>query len=90
VLILKLPRHWWSLPLIGEEEDDGMWWRSSRCPSLGCLAHVAEWRPKDGVEWNDLSSSNRPLGPTLSLISRDRSGIWRFGGISLWSTSTRV
>ena len=23
MLILRLPHHWWSLPLVGEEEDDG-------------------------------------------------------------------
>jgi hypothetical protein len=61
VLILRLPRRWWSLPLVGEEEDDRIWWRSSRCPSMGCLALGAEQRPRDGVEWNDLSSNDRPL-----------------------------
>ena len=69
MLILRLPRRRWSLPLIGEEEDDGMRWRSSRCPSLGSLALGAERRSKDGVEWNDLSSDDHPpLGLTLSLI----------------------
>jgi len=37
-----------------------MRWKSSRCPSLGCLALNAEQRPKDGMEWNDLSSDDRP------------------------------
>jgi hypothetical protein len=69
MLILRLPRHRWSLPLIEELEDNGMQWRSSRCLSLGCLALSAERRPKDGVEWHDLSSDDHPpLGPTLSLI----------------------
>ena len=56
MLILRLPHRWWSLPLVGEEEDDGMRRRSSQCPSSGCLALDAEQRPKDGMEWNDLSS----------------------------------
>ena len=43
VLILRLPRHQWSLPLVGEEGDSGMQWRrGSWCPSLGCLAFGAE------------------------------------------------
>ena len=68
MLILRLPRHRWSLSLVGEEEDYGIWWRSTRCPSLGCLALDAEQRPKDGVEWNDLSWIIPPLGLTLSLM----------------------
>jgi len=68
VLILRLPHCWWSLPIIREEKDDGIWWRSSRCPSLGCLALDAEQRPRNGMEWNDLSSDDLPLGLTLSLI----------------------
>jgi hypothetical protein len=60
VLILRLPRHRWSLSLVEEEEDDEIRWRSSQCPSLGCLALDAERRPKDGMEWNDLSSDDRP------------------------------
>ena len=60
MLILMLPRRRWSLPLVGEEKDDEMQWRSSWCPSLGCLALDAEQRPKDGVEWNDPSSNDCP------------------------------
>ena len=60
MLILRLPRRWCCLPLIGEQEDDGMWWRSSWCPSLGCLALSVERKLKDGMEWNDLSSDDRP------------------------------
>jgi hypothetical protein len=66
VIILRLPRRRWSTPLVEEVEDDEMRWRSSRCPSLGCLALGAEQRPKDGVEWNDLSSPDRP--PRSDLI----------------------
>ena len=51
VLIQRLPRRRWSLPLVGEEGDDGMRWRGSRCPSLGCLALGAERRQ---VEWNGM------------------------------------
>ena len=70
VLILRLPRHWWSLPLIGEEGDSGMRWRrGSRCPSLGCLALGAERRQ---MEWNGVSEDRirilSPLGLTLSHI----------------------
>jgi hypothetical protein len=46
VLILRLPHRRWSLPLVKEEEDDGMRWRVSRCPSLGCLALDAEQRSR--------------------------------------------
>ena len=53
MLILKLPRRQWSLPLVGEEKDDGMRWRSSQCPSLGCLDLGVERRPRNGMEWND-------------------------------------
>ena len=67
MLILRLPRRRWSLPLVGEEEDDGMRWRSSQCPSLGCLALDAEQRPKNGMEWNDLSSDD-PLSHRSDLI----------------------
>jgi hypothetical protein len=49
VLILRLSYCQWSLPLIGEGEDDGMQWRSSRCPSVGCLALDAEQRPSNGM-----------------------------------------
>jgi hypothetical protein len=38
MLILRLPYHWWSLPLIREEEDDEMKWRSYWYPSLGSPA----------------------------------------------------
>jgi hypothetical protein len=58
VLILRLPCHWWSLSLVGEEEDDRIRWRSSRCPSLGCLALSAKQKPRNGMEWNDLSSDD--------------------------------
>jgi hypothetical protein len=68
VLILRFPHHQWSLLLIGEEEDDGMRWRSSWCPSLDCLALSAEQRPKDGLKWNDLSSNDCPT-PRSDLIS---------------------
>ena len=44
MLILRLSHHWWSLPLVGEEEDDG-------CDG-GALSAVQEWINK---EWNDLS-----------------------------------
>ena len=60
MLVLRLPHHQWCLPLIGEEEDDRMRWRSSQCPSWVCLALSAEQKPKDGMEWNDLSSDDRP------------------------------
>ena len=60
MLILRLPHHRWSLPLVREKEGDGMLWRSSRCPSMGCLALDAERRPKDGLKWNDLSSDDSP------------------------------
>jgi hypothetical protein len=66
MLILRLPHHWWSLSLVEEEKDDGIRWRSSQCPSLGCLAIGAERRPKDRVEWNDLSSGDCP--PRSNLI----------------------
>jgi hypothetical protein len=50
VLILRLPHRRWSLPPIGEEEDDRMRWkRGSRCLSLGCLALCVERR---WMEWN--------------------------------------
>ena len=49
-LILRLPRHRWSHPLVGEEKDDGMRWRSSWCPSLGCLVLDAEQRLRNGME----------------------------------------
>jgi hypothetical protein len=55
MLIVRLPRRRWSLPLVEEEEDDRMRWRSSQCPSLGCLALGAKQRPKGGMEWNALS-----------------------------------
>ena len=66
MLILRSPHRRWSLPLVGEEEDDMMQWRSSRCPSLGCLALSDEQRPKDRIEWNDLSSDDCP--PRSDLI----------------------
>jgi hypothetical protein len=50
VLILRLSRRRWNLPLIKEGEDDGIRWRSSRCPSLGCLALDAEQRLRNGME----------------------------------------
>jgi hypothetical protein len=70
VLILRLPRCRWSLPLVGEEADGGMWWRrGSRCPCLGYLALGAEQRR---MEWNGVSGDRigilLPLGLTLSLI----------------------
>ena len=58
MLILRLPRHRRSFPLVGEEEDDEMQCRSSQCPSLGCLALGAVQTPKNGMEWNDLSSGD--------------------------------
>jgi hypothetical protein len=63
--------------------------------ALGAPLWVALLMLRSGdqrMEWNGMICLLVivPLGPTLSLISRDRSGIWRFGGISLWSTSTRV
>ena len=70
MIILRLPRYRWSLPLIGEEEDDGMLWRSSQCPSLGCLALDAEQRPKDGVEWHDLFSDHPPRSDLIPYIMR--------------------
>jgi hypothetical protein len=64
VLILRLPHYQWSLPLIGEEGDHGMWWRSSQCPSLGCLALGAEQRR---MEWNGVSGDRiRILHPPRS------------------------
>jgi hypothetical protein len=63
MLILRLPHHQWILPLVREEEDHRMQWRSSRCRFVGCLALSAEQRPRNGMEWNDLSSSDRPLPP---------------------------
>ena len=70
MLILGLPRRRWSLPLVGEEEDDGMRWRSSRCASLWvALALGAE---QGRMEWNGVSGDQTgilsPLGLTLSLI----------------------
>ena len=84
ILILRLPRHRWSLPLIREEEDDGVRWRSSQCPSLGCLALDAEQSPKDGMEWNDLSSDPLlfPLRSDLiPYITRTSGGLLRSGTI---------
>jgi hypothetical protein len=57
-------------------------WRSSRCPSLSCSALGAE-QERIGEEWNDLSQIPLlppPLGSDLSLIYRDRSSTWWFGG----------
>jgi hypothetical protein len=56
-----------------------MRWRSSRCPSLGCLALDAEQRPKDGVEWTYLSSDDRPPQvrpyPLYNEIGRGHDGL---------------
>ena len=60
MLILRLPHRRWSLPLIREEEDDRMLWRSYKCPYLGCLVLGVEQRPRNGMEWNDLSSGDPP------------------------------
>jgi hypothetical protein len=70
VLILRLPHHRWSLPLVREEGDGRMWWRTgSRCPTLGWLALGVERRQ---MEWSGVSSDRirilSPLGPTLSLM----------------------
>jgi hypothetical protein len=65
-------------------------WRSSQCPSLGCSALGAE--PKRNNEDSiDLFGIVLPLlGFDLPLVSRGRLATWRFGGLSLWSTCTRV
>jgi hypothetical protein len=58
-----------------------MWWRSSRCLSLGCSALSAKQEQMVGEEWNDLSRIILPLlDLTLPLIYRDRLGTWWFGG----------
>jgi hypothetical protein len=58
MLILRLPHRRWSLPLIREEEDDGMRWRGPRCPFMGCLAFDAEQRLRNGIESSEFSSSS--------------------------------
>ena len=59
-------------------------------PLSGCSALRAE-QERISEEWDDLSwIVLPPLGSDLSLIYRDRSGTWRFGGLSLWSTCARV
>jgi hypothetical protein len=81
VLILMLPRHRWSLPLIGEKEYDGCGGGALGAPlSLGCCALDVEqeWISE---EWNDLFWIVLPLlGSNLSLIYQDRLGTWWFGG----------
>ena len=66
MLILRLPHRRWSLPLIGEEEDD-------ECGggALGCLALCAE-QDRIDLGWNDLSRIILPpLGSNLTpYISR--------------------
>jgi hypothetical protein len=67
MLILKCLTTGGAFPLVGEEEDDGIHWRNSQCPSLGCLALGADQRR---MEWNgvlviDLGS---PLPPRSDLI----------------------
>ena len=69
MLILRLPHCRWCLPLVGEEEDDGMRWRISQCHSMGCLALGAEQRAKDGMESNDLSSPP-PRSDLIPYITR--------------------
>ena len=66
MLILRLPRRRWSLPFVGEEEDDGCGGGAHGCPALG----VEEERIDLG--WNDLSRIVLPhLGSNLTpYISR--------------------
>jgi len=68
VLILRLPRRRWSLPLVGEEEDDGMRWRSSRAPLWVALLLVLS--RGQGIEWSGMICLPMiiPLGLALSLI----------------------
>jgi hypothetical protein len=69
VLILRLPHHRWSLPLVEEKEDDRMWWRCSRCPSLVALLSMLS--RGQGMEWSGmicLLMILPPLGLTLPLI----------------------
>jgi hypothetical protein len=74
VLILKLLRRRWSLPLVEEEEDNG---------SGGGALDAPLWIALLSVSSRSESILDRPppsLGSDLSFIYRDRSGTWWFGG----------
>ena len=70
MLILRLPRHWWSLPLVREKEDGGIRWRGSRCPSMGSPALSAR---QEQMEWNGmicLGSSSPSRSNLIPYITR--------------------
>jgi len=64
VLILRLPRRRWSLPLVEEEKEDKYGSGALGAP-LGCSALGAE-QERINEQWNDLSRINLlPLGSDL-------------------------
>jgi hypothetical protein len=79
VLILRLYHHRWSLPLVKEEEDDGMQWRTSWCPLSGMPLPSVLSRSGSNEEWNDLSQILLPPKvrhyPLYTEIGRVHSGL---------------
>jgi len=76
VLILRLPRHQWSLPLVGEKTTGAV--EELSCPSLSCSALGVEHERID-EEWNDLSRfvlpSRIPPYPLYIKIGRVHGGL---------------
>ena len=69
MLILRLPRYWWSLPLVGEEEDDGCGGGALGAPLWVALLLVRSRGGWNGMECLVIDLGSSPLlGSTLSPI----------------------